>query len=107
MCSIFKQQMKKYLALIYLSLSVMSFAQFKDNVFDQEQSKVEQRQSQDQSAQVEAYDPNGEYSDENVESIGPGNPGEPAPIDGMVPFLLLVGLGLIFYYQRKNKKISI
>ncbi len=107
MCSIFKQQMKKYLALIYLSLSVMSLAQFKDNVFDQDQSKVEQKQSQDQSAQVGTYDPNGEYSDENVESIGPGNPGEPAPIDGFVPVLLLVGFGLIFYYQRKNKKISI
>jgi len=99
--------MKKYLALIYLSLSVMSFAQYKDNVFDQDQSKVEQRQAQDQNAQVGAYDPNGESSDGNVESIGPGNPGEPAPIDGLLPFLLMAGFGLIFYYQRKNIKINI
>lgn len=38
---------------------------------------------------------------------GPGNPGEPVPIDGLIPILLLGGLSLIFYYQRKNKKINI
>lgn len=90
----------------------MSLAQFKDNVFDQEQSKVGNESSRDlnataQSESVQTFDPNTDTSDSPTESIGPGNPGEPVPIDGYLPFLLIGSLGLVFYYQRKNKKINI
>ncbi|WP_027385131.1 hypothetical protein [Epilithonimonas caeni] len=102
--------MKKYLALIYLSVSVMSLAQFKDNVFDSEQSKTEQNtqdiETQKQSANT--FDSNVEQSpNDTTQSLGPGNPGEPVPIDGYLPLLLISSLGLVFYYQRKNKKVNI
>ncbi|WP_312765047.1 hypothetical protein [Epilithonimonas sp.] len=104
--------MKKYLALIYLSLSVMSLAQFKDNVFNQEQSKVETQPSRNlnaaaQGESVQPFDSNTGASDTPTESLGPGNPGEPVPIDGYVPLLLIGSLGLMVYYHRRNKRINI
>jgi hypothetical protein len=35
----------------------------------------------------------------------PGEPAPETPIDGWVPFMLIVGLGLVFYYQYKKKKL--
>ncbi|UQB68747.1 hypothetical protein [Epilithonimonas zeae] len=100
--------MRKYLILIYLSLSVMSFAQFKENAFDNEQSKVSQENAVNQTSAFEeepttasALPPGGEQPE------GPGNPGEPVPINGFVPVLLLTGIMLAIYYQRKKNKINI
>ncbi|MBW8359976.1 MAG: hypothetical protein K0M63_09290 [Weeksellaceae bacterium] len=37
----------------------------------------------------------------------PGDPGDPVPIDGYVPFLVLAGVGLIAWYgSRKAVKVS-
>ena len=97
----------------------MSFAQFKENVFDQDQVPAEQQNSStlgtaQQSEAGSVLGPDGEASSESAMGIpgpgdqeeGPGNPGEPVPIDGYVPVLLLSGLALVFYSQR-NKKINI
>lgn len=97
----------------------MSFAQFKENVFDQDQVPAEQQNSPSlgTAQQTEAgpvLGPDGEVSSESAMGVpgpgdqeeGPGNPGEPVPIDGYVPVLLLSGLALIFYSQR-NKKVNI
>ena len=104
----FKPSMRKYLILIYLSLSIMSFAQFKENAFDNEQSKVSQENAVNQTSAFEeepttasALPPGGEQPE------GPGNPGEPVPINGFVPVLLLTGIMLAIYYQRKKNKINI
>lgn len=96
----------------------MSFAQFKENVFDQNQVPAEQQNSPNLNAaqQAEATPvlaPDGEASESAMgvpgpgdQEEGPGNPGEPVPINGYIPVLLLSGLALIFYSQ-KNKKINI
>lgn len=111
----FKLPMKKYLTLIYITLSVMTFAQFQDNVFEKDRT-VQQQSELSNSAQVES---NGSAEEGNPSSFGngmpdpgdqeegPGNPGEPVPIDGYVPLLIIGGLTLMVYYQRRNKKINI
>ncbi|WDF48307.1 hypothetical protein PQ459_07460 [Chryseobacterium sp. KACC 21268] len=90
----------------------MSFAQFTDNVFDQNQSTSGASKTE---ANPGTYNPN--ETEQTSSSIGvpgpgdheeaPGNPGEPVPINGYIPVLLLAGLTLIIYYQKKNKKINI
>ena len=99
----------------------MSFAQFKDNVFDQDQATPNQDQhspSVIEPAQAEATPtlvPNEEASSESAIGVpgpgeheeGPGNPGEPVPISGYLPLLLLIAFSLIIYTQRKNKKVNI
>lgn len=112
----FKRTMRKYLTLIYLAVSVMSFAQFKDNVFEQNNATL-QPQSEVSSLNQTATDGTGTSTEGTQSSFGvpgpgeqeegPGNPGEPVPIDGFVPFLLFAGLAFIIYYERKNKKINI
>ena len=103
----FKPPMKKYLTFIYLGLSVMSFAQFKENAFDNEHSRTDQEKTAQSStfetdqSSASALPPGGEQPE------NPGNPGEPVPIKGLVPILLLSGVALAVYYQRKNNKINI
>jgi hypothetical protein len=49
-----------------------------------------------------------------ADDFGPGlpignDPGEPVPetpIDVWVPFMLIIGLGMVFYYVRKNKLVK-
>lgn len=87
----FKPPMKKYLTLIYLGLSVMSLAQFRENAFDNEHSRIDQENTA-QSSTFETDQssasalPPGDEQPEN-----PGNPGEPVPITGLTPILLLSG----------------
>lgn len=96
----------------------MSFAQFKENVFDQDQAPANQNtQSLDAVGQAEASPmlaPDSEVSESAIgvpgpgdQEEGPGNPGEPVPVDGYLPLLLLGGFVLIFYSHRKIKKINI
>jgi hypothetical protein len=114
---IFKRTMRKYLTLLYITASVMSFAQFEDNVFEQNNAATSQQPSDVNSSVKtdthEAGTPSGESQSSfgvpgpGEHEEGPGNPGEPVPIDGFVPFLLIAGLAFIIYYERKNKKINI
>ncbi|GGG53368.1 hypothetical protein [Epilithonimonas arachidiradicis] len=108
--------MKKKFLITFLCLGVLSSAQFKDNAFDNESSKLNQDKVQDlntaeanQNATFEEEQGSpasaGPVGGEQPE--GPGNPGNPVPINGLVPLLFLSGLTLIFYYQRKSKKINI
>ena len=88
----------------------MSFAQFKDNVFDQNKPSTSAQTADSQSA-FGAEDETTNNTSSGVPSPGeheegPGNPG-PVPIDGSLTFLLLTGFVLILYFQHKNKKINI
>lgn len=112
----FKLPMKKYLTLVYVLLSVMSIAQFKDNTFDQNQNEHHQSSGLNAGAKTESGQ--GFFNEGNQSSLngvpgpgdheeGPGNPGEPVPIDNYLFFLFLSSFGFIFYYQSKKRKINI
>ena len=114
----FKQAMRKYFTLLYVTFSVMSFAQFTDNVFDKNKTSAGQSASLNGSstsgAESDAFTTTGSSSGTGVpgageqeEGIGPGNPGEPVPINDYIPYLLALGVFLMIYYQVKNKKINI
>lgn len=64
----FKLPMKKYLTLIYITLSVMTFAQFQDNVFEKDKTAPQQSELS-HSAQVES---NGSAEEGNPSSFGNG-----------------------------------
>lgn len=97
----------------------MSFAQFKDNVFDQDKVPSEQQNSSDLNATQQTESGAVLSTDEEVSESsagvpgpedheeGPGNPGEPVPINDYVPLLLLSAFVLVIYSQRKRKKINI
>ena len=91
-----------------MSFSVMSLAQFKENAFDNESSKMTQENAisqesafEDQQASASALPPGGDQPE------APGNPGEPVPINGLIPVLIISGIALVVYYKRKNNKINI
>lgn len=105
----FKQTMRKYLSLLFITISFVSFAQFQENVFEQDKSA-----SGEQKARVETRGNDEQSSSETADSAEddddtpPPHPGEePVPIDGLLPFLFLTGLFFIIYYKGKNKKINI
>lgn len=111
--------MRKYFTLLYIAFSVMSFAQFSDNVFDQDRAepeKVAPRLAEPAQAEaVPSMVPDDEVFKESDGGVitsedpegRPGNPGEPVPVDAYLPLLLLSAVALIFYYQKKNRKINI
>ncbi|SMP94837.1 hypothetical protein SAMN05421679_106155 [Epilithonimonas pallida] len=122
--SSFKLQMRKYLSIICITLSVICLAQFRaENEFDnnnQIQSNEQQSNhnvdpndpTQVQSAPNNTFNENEEQNSNLVPNggehpEGPGNPGEPVPINSLIPVLLLSGMSLMIYYQRKNKKTNI
>lgn len=41
-----------------------------------------------------------------VTAYGPGNPGEPVPVDDYIPLLLLTGVGIIFYTTYRKKQMT-
>lgn len=103
----FKRTMRKYLSLLFIAISFVSFAQFQDNVFEQDKSATLQQETstgtQDEGGQSSSLVPGPGEQEE-----GPGTPGEePVPIDGFLPFLFLTGLFFIIYYKGKSKKINI
>lgn len=100
--------MKKIFALAYLFFGVLSMAQYKDNVFDSDQSKVEQRSHDAELAQASDRNTfeNGVEDNPTGTTNRPGNPGEPAPIDDYVPYLLGGAVLLMAYSQRKKIKFE-
>ena len=97
-----KKQMKKYLSVLFIAFSAVTFAQFQDNLFEKEKA-VKQPTSEISAGSETQVADNGESSIEI-----PGNPGaEPVPIDDYIPVLLLSGFALVVYYQRRNKEINI
>ena len=90
------------------------------NVFEGNQAESNQQQSLDLNNTREAAQATPNNFPENeagqTSSVGPvggehpegpGNPGEPVPIDGYLPLLLLSGAVLVFYSLKRNKKINI
>jgi len=92
----------------------MSFAQFQDNAFEQNKPTVQKQSDINSSAEANGTFDSARESQSSLgvpgpgdHEEGPGNPGEPVPIDGLVPLLLIAGLSFIVYFERKNKKINI
>ncbi|RRQ45324.1 hypothetical protein DTW91_10670 [Chryseobacterium sp. SC28] len=97
----------------------MSFAQFSNNVFDQDRAEPEKVAPRlAEPAQAEAVpsmvpddevftEPSTDLPDSGELERGPSNPGETVPVNGYLPLLLLSAVALIFYYQKKNRKINI
>lgn len=114
---VFLNLMKKYLSILYIVFSVFSFGQLRDNAFGEKANGKEISSPYDRSEST--FSSNGNQNpDTNTSSLvgspvggeqpeGPGNPGTPVPINGFIFQLLLIGICLIFYFQRKNKKINI
>lgn len=116
-----KLPMRKYFTLLYITFSVMSFAQFTDNVFEQQHSTAAPQQSTNMNSATQAeanqnsFAPQEENQSSSLVGVpgpgeheeGPGNPGEPVPINDYIPYLLILGVFLMIYYQIKNKKINI
>ncbi|WP_312822108.1 hypothetical protein [Epilithonimonas sp.] len=103
---IFKRTMRKYLSLLFIAISFVSFAQFQDNVFEQDKSTTLHNQSDVNNSTKIGTDT--QVDGTQSSSAGPGNPGpEPVLIDGFLPFLFLTGLVFIIYYREKSKKINI
>lgn len=90
--------MRKLLYIILIFFNVFVFAQKDSNPFADTE---EQNNTFNESAHNEQREGN-----EDVASKGPGNPGDPVPIDGYLPVLLLAAGGMIVYYTRKRNKIA-
>ena len=100
----FKLQMKKYLTLIYIGISLMAGAQFKENTFDNQSNQTIQTSSADDNTFENGQSSTGVRVGGEHED-GPGNPGEAVPINGVVPVLLLTGMALLAYFYKKNKSL--
>ncbi len=78
----------------------MSFAQYTDNVFDQNKAVTGESTSLNRSTQAEensgVFTPNEGDQSSSLGVPGPGEheeaPGEPVPIDDYIPLLLIAGL---------------
>ena len=100
----FKLQMKKYLTLTYIGISLMAGAQFQENTFDNQSNQTVQNSSADDNTFENGQSSTGvPVGGEHEE--GPGNPGEAVPINGVVPVLLLTGMALLAYFYKKNKSL--
>ena len=94
--------MKKFFLLLLLPYFSVVYSQQSTNRFDQEdRSEMENRSAMgDRSMQ------NTNEEEGDVVQKGPGNPGEPVPIDGYIPLLLITAVGFIIYQTCKEKKFS-
>lgn len=78
--------MKKYLLILVLLVSTFGFSQSSHNWFSNDN---ETSQS---------------YNDQMYQQdADPGAPGDPVPIDGMVPLLIIAGISIIFYVNYRRK----
>ncbi len=87
--------MKRFM-LISLLISCVGNAQF----FESENSNPEHEQTQSG-----AFDQDKAINEEPDQGLdGPGNPGEPVPVDGWVYVLPLLGLSLGVYFINRKRK---
>lgn len=94
--------MKKLFLLFLIPYFSLAFSQQTKNRFDQEdRTAVEDRSMMgDRSMQ------NTDTKEGDVLQKGPGNPGDPVPVDNYIPFLIITALGLIIYQVRREKKVQ-
>lgn len=90
--------MRKLIYIILLFCNVLVFAQKEANPF----SEAEKQNN----AFIESAHSDQQAGDESVVSRGPGNPGDPVPIDGYLPILLFAAGGMIVYFSRKKSKLN-
>ncbi len=88
--------MKKVLILFLFLVYGISFSQYagNDNRFSQEESNTSSRD------EIKPYEPS---NNTPQDTGGPGNPGDPQPIDDYIPLLMITALGTIAYITRKKK----
>lgn len=127
--------MRKILAAFLILVSLLSYSQAK-NPFSEAENNAEQSSTNDRISDTEKnsynnsntnspeYAPadsgctviingvpkpdcncNGIPDDMDPDECTP-NPGDPVPIDGYIPLLLLTAVGFIIYQTRKEKKLS-
>ena len=93
------QIMKRFFLMMMFSFFTIGFAQQgSTNRFDQESSK-----------NIDEFNSTNQYKDENNEHItqkGPGNPGDPVPIDNYIPLLIITAVGIMVYHTSQRKNIS-
>lgn len=85
--------MKKLLIIVVVFIGFESQAQYatQDNRFNQSNTEATVEQPESASGSV--------IKDK---AINPGNPG-PGPIDDYIPLLMLAGIGLILYINKRKK----
>jgi hypothetical protein len=99
----FKLKMKKYLTLIYIGISLMAGAQFKENTFDNQSNQTVQNSSDDDNTfEMDSHLLVSLWEESTKKK---SNPGEAVPINGVVPVLLLTGMALLAYFYKKNKSL--
>ena len=97
--------MRNLLAVLTLFLSVFMFSQETSNRFSDEETQANENSTYSPSGRAINY---GDTRDDvAANDDGPPNPGDPIPIDGYIPILLIAAGGMIVYYARKKKKLHI
>ena len=92
--------MKKIRYILFLLISIFSFAQSGPNPFAEKESESafnKPNATKDNETQVKdntAFDPGG------------GNPGNPVPIDNYIPLLIITAVGIMVYHTSQRKNIS-
>lgn len=94
--------MKKFFLLLLISCFTVVYSQQSTNRFDQEDRSV----VEDRSAMGDRSMQNSNEQEGGVLQKGPGNPGDPVPIDTYIPLLLLTAIGFIVYQTRKEKNFN-
>ena len=92
--------MKKIRYILFLLISIFSFAQSGPNPFAEKESESafnKPNATKDNETQVKdntAFDPGG------------GNPSDPVPIDNYIPLLIITAVGIMVYHTSQRKNIS-
>lgn len=94
--------MKRFFLLLLLSFFSVAYSQQSKNRFDEEdRSSYEDRSVMGDRSTENTTDQQGE-----VVQRGPGNPGDPVPIDVYLPVLLITAFVLIVYQAHKQKEVN-
>lgn len=94
--------MKRFFLLLLIPYFSVAYAQLSTNRFDQEDRSA----TEDRSAMEDRSMQNTNDQDGDVLGKGPGNPGDPVPIDSYIPLLLITAIGFIIYQTKKDKKLT-
>ncbi|MEC5156964.1 hypothetical protein [Chryseobacterium sp. MP_3.2] len=83
-------QLRNFFILILVLIFSAGYAQQTSNRFEEEDARLNQNE-------VDNAEP---FKDELPQ--GPGNPGEPVPINGYIPVLILTAVGIIMYRNMQK-----
>lgn len=85
--------MKKILFGILLFINALGFAQMQDNRFSEQEAEA----VTDGTEIAPSADP--------AVQAGPGNPGDPVPVDNYIPFLAITAVGIMVYSTYRKKAL--